>query len=73
MHCCNILTTGMPDMSVPGLDKLLHFAISYLIATVDPTLALLAGIGKEIFDFLGGGTADLLDLAADALGILAAL
>jgi len=54
-------------------DKFYHFALSYLLATVDPLLAILAGIGKEIADFFGNGTADALDLLADLLGVLAAL
>jgi len=60
-------------MNIVGFDKFLHFAISYLIALVDPTLSFLAGLGKEIYDALGHGTADIFDLAANALGIFAAL
>ena len=60
-------------MNILGFDKVLHFAISYLIALVDPTLAALAGIGKEVYDALGGGVADVYDLLADALGIFTAL
>lgn len=60
-------------MAPQGFDTLLHFLVSYLIATVDPVLAIMAGLGKEIYDFFGGGVADVIDLAADALGILAAL
>ena len=60
-------------MNILGFDKVLHFVASYLIALIDPGLAVLAGIGKEVLDALGGGMADVFDLAADALGILAAL
>ena len=60
-------------MNIVGPDKILHFVISYLIALVDPALAVLAGVGKEIYDFFGGGTADVYDLVADGLGILLAL
>lgn len=48
-------------------------AVSYLLAMIDPALAIAAGLGKETFDFLGGGVADVFDLAADAVGILLAL
>ena len=58
---------------LPAADKFAHFILSYLIALIDPALAVLAGLGKELHDLLGGGTADLLDLVADALGIAAAL
>ena len=60
-------------MNILGIDKLLHFLASYFIAMIDPTLAVVAGVGKEVYDFFGGGMADIFDLAADALGILAAL
>lgn len=60
-------------MELLGPDKVLHFIVSYLIALVDPALAVLAGVGKEVYDALGGGMADVCDLVADALGILAAL
>jgi hypothetical protein len=54
-------------------DKLLHAFFSFLLASVDPALAILAGLLKEVYDFFGGGVADVLDLVADAVGILAAL
>lgn len=60
-------------MNIVGSDKILHFVISYLIALVDPALAVLAGVGKEVYDFFGGGMADVYDLVADGLGILLAL
>jgi hypothetical protein len=60
-------------MELLGFDKLLHFVVSYLIALVDPALAVLAGVGKEVYDALGGGMADVYDLVADGLGILAAI
>lgn len=60
-------------MNILGPDKLLHFLVSYLIALVEPALAIVAGVGKEIYDALGGGMADVYDLVADGLGILAAL
>ena len=60
-------------MDILGFDKVLHFVFSYLIALVDPGLAVLAGVGKEVYDALGGGMADVYDLIADGLGILAAL
>lgn len=56
-----------------GFDKMLHIAVSYLLARIDPALAVAAGLGKEIFDFFGGGVADAMDLVADGLGILLAL
>lgn len=60
-------------MEIVGLDKLLHIAVSYILALFDPALAIAAGLGKEIFDFFGPGVADIYDLAADAVGILLAL
>lgn len=60
-------------MEITGLDKILHIAVSYLLALVDPALAVAAGLGKEIFDLFGGGVAEVLDLVADAVGILLAL
>lgn len=56
-----------------GFDKFLHIAVSYLLARIDPALAVAAGLGKEIFDFFGGGVADAMDLVADGLGILLAV
>jgi hypothetical protein len=60
-------------MEITGLDNILHIAVSYLLALFDPALAVAAGLGKEIFDLFGGGVADVLDLVADAVGILLAL
>lgn len=60
-------------MQITGFDKILHMAVSYFLAMIDPALAVAAGLGKEAFDLLGGGVADVLDLAADAIGILLAL
>jgi hypothetical protein len=60
----------MVDLS--GADKFLHLIDSFFLALVDPGLAVLAGLDKEIFDTLSGGMADLGDLVADALGILLA-
>lgn len=60
-------------MPVTGLDKLLHVIVSYFLARIDPALALAAGLGKEIFDFFGGGVADAMDLVADGLGVLLAV
>ncbi len=53
-------------------DKFWHFWISFFIAFFKPGLAMLAGVGKEVFDALSGGVADAGDLAADGLGIFAA-
>lgn len=55
------------------IDKLYHFLASFVIALYDPVLAVLAGIGKELWDVLRGSFADVGDLFADALGILFAL
>ena len=60
-------------MEIFGFDKVLHFLVSFFIALFDPALAVLAGVGKEVYDGLGGGTADVFDLVADALGIVTAL
>lgn len=54
-------------------DKLLHFILSFLLACVEPVLALIVGIAKELWDMAFGGVAEWGDLAADALGILFAL
>lgn len=56
-----------------GFDKILHIVVSYLLARIDPALALAAGLGKEIYDFFGGGVADAMDLVADGLGVLLAV
>jgi len=55
------------------IDKIYHFAASFVLALYDPVLAICAGIGKEIWDVLRGSMADIGDLAADALGIFLAL
>jgi hypothetical protein len=58
---------------MPAEDFTLHFVASYVLALWSPFVSLLAGLGKEVFDFLTPfGTADPRDLFADALGILAA-
>lgn len=54
-------------------DKLLHVAVSYVLALADPGLAIAMGLLKEVYDLLGGGVADIFDVAANALGILLAL
>jgi len=54
-------------------DKIVHFVISFFMALLDPVLALWAGVGKEIYDLLGFGVAELGDLLANWLGILAAM
>lgn len=56
-----------------GIDKLLHFIISFALARIDPIIAVIAGIGKEIWDSASGGYADIADLIADFLGIIAAI
>lgn len=35
-----------------GKDKLKHFIISFAIATFNPIIGLLVGIGKEIYDVI---------------------
>ncbi|GMW00815.1 MAG: hypothetical protein AMXMBFR84_19520 [Candidatus Hydrogenedentota bacterium] len=55
-----------------GEDKILHFWVSFFIALVHPAIAVVAGVGKEIWDAAMGGMADAGDLFADGLGILAA-
>lgn len=50
-------------------DKLLHFLLSFSIAIYNPLVSFLAGVGKEIYDVLGGGVADGYDLLADWAGI----
>ena len=54
-------------------DKILHFVISFFLALIDPVIAVVAGLGKELWDALTGGMADLGDLVADGLGILLAI
>jgi hypothetical protein len=54
-------------------DKFYHFWISFYIAFFKPGLAMIAGVGKELFDLATGGIIDAGDLAADGLGIITAL
>jgi uncharacterized membrane protein len=65
-----------------NLDKVLHFQTCFFICTVVALLhpvagvlvALLAGIAKEFYDSHGRGSGWCwYDLAADALGVIAAL
>ncbi len=56
-----------------GIDKIYHFIGSFLLTFIDPWLAVVAGIGKEVWDAMGNGTAEFADLVADGLGILFAL
>lgn len=56
-----------------GIDKIYHFIGSFILTFIDPYFAAAVGIGKEIWDALGNGTAELADLVADGLGILFAL
>jgi hypothetical protein len=59
-------------------DKIAHYAVSYTIASMLSVffdlyfacfLALMIGIGKEIYDNATDGTFDFYDLIADTLGI----
>ncbi|HOZ45422.1 MAG TPA: hypothetical protein PLO37_03285 [Candidatus Hydrogenedentes bacterium] len=59
--------------SIAGLDKLLHIFVSLIVTLHDPCLAIIAGVGKEVFDVLRGSSADVLDLLADLAGILLAV
>ncbi|MBN2307513.1 MAG: hypothetical protein JXR94_00995 [Candidatus Hydrogenedentes bacterium] len=56
-----------------GIDKLLHFWLSFALGLASPFMAAAAGIGKEIYDALSGGMASAADLLADGLGIVLAL
>jgi hypothetical protein len=56
-----------------GTDKWLHFGVSFLLALIDPCLAVIAGIAKETADLFGAGMADFGDLVANGLGSLGAL
>ena len=58
---------------VIGVDKYLHFIVSFLIGQVSPALAYVAGWGKEFFDLATGGIIDIGDLIADGFGVLAAI
>lgn len=60
-------------LEATGLDKVLHFGVSYILALINPFLALVAGLGKEVYDEARGGMADFGDLVADWLGILFAV
>lgn len=63
-------------------DKLLHFSISLLITLTDVTafsitipgwlVAVIAGVGKEVYDIKRTGF-DWKDIAADGAGIVAGL
>ncbi|MBM3289199.1 MAG: hypothetical protein FJY92_03525 [Candidatus Hydrogenedentes bacterium] len=53
-------------------DKFWHFWISYGIAYFKPVLAIVAGIGKEVYDAFSGGNPDVWDLVADGMGVFAA-
>jgi len=52
-----------------GFDKILHFLFSFAIALFDPIVSFMAGIGKECYDAVSGGVADIYDLLADWIGI----
>ena len=52
-----------------GFDKVLHFLFSFVIAVYDPLVSFVAGVGKECYDGLQGGVADVYDLLADWAGI----
>jgi hypothetical protein len=56
-----------------GFDKVLHFIVSFLLTRIDPVLAIVAGVGKEVWDAMGHGTPDAADLFADGLGIITSL
>lgn len=54
------------------MDKILHIFVSFMIAQIDYTLAFMFGLGKELWDLAGHGTAEFADLIADWIGILLA-
>ncbi len=65
-----------------NLDKVLHFLVCFFVCTVvslvhpavGAMVALLTGIAKEFYDSHGKGSGWCwYDLAADALGVIAAL
>lgn len=60
-------------MGMFGFDKIQHFIASFAITIIDPWLAVLAGIIKEVSDELRGEMADVYDLLADGIGIVTAL
>lgn len=60
-------------------DKLAHFLVSAMLVSLfaiivgliwATIIAILLGITKEVLDKIKGGKFDLLDLLADALGII---
>jgi hypothetical protein len=51
-------------------DRLLHLFVSFVLALANPFLAAFAGIGKEVYDAMCGGMADVWDLVYDGVGIL---
>lgn len=54
-----------------GEDKKKHFLVSLVLATLFPLAAVLASIGKELFDKMSNGNHWCWkDLAADAAGIV---
>jgi hypothetical protein len=53
-----------------GVDKILHFFCSFIIAVFDPTISFIIGVGKECGDAIFGGVADIYDLIADWAGII---
>ncbi len=65
-----------------GADKIKHFGVCLLLTVLVGCLltplagiivALLTGMGKELYDRMQGGPFDWLDIAADVGGIAAAL
>ena len=63
----------MSETLLAAPDKVLHALLSFIIAWVDPALALVAGLLKELWDLAGHGVAEWADLGADLVGIGAAL
>lgn len=59
-------------LEATGLDKVLHVLVSYILALINPGLAAIAGMAKEIWDYTRTGAIDGYDLVADALGIVLA-
>lgn len=53
-----------------GIDKFMHFWLSFGITQISPGLAWIAGIGKEVYDAISGGDSSIGDLIADGFGIL---
>ena len=61
--------------SIVPYDKKLHIFIGFFISLTSVfigiwglTLAILAGIGKEVYDYFDYGKPDILDFAATLLG-----